>query len=69
MVKGLDTLLAENPFVKYHSDQRGYVRCLVTPKTWRSDYQIVEEVTKPGGSVATDASFVVSAGKPGAVKA
>ena len=63
--KGLDTLLAENPFVKFHNRQRGYVRCTVTPKLWKSDYQIVEEVEKPGGDVVTKASFVVEAGRPG----
>lgn len=64
-VKGLDALLAENPFVKYHNRQRGYVRCTVKPKSWKSDYQIVEDVTKPGTPVATGASFVVEAGRPG----
>jgi alkaline phosphatase D len=63
--RGLSALLSENPCVKFHNRQRGYVRCTVTPKTWRSDYQIVEEVTKPGGPVVTRASFVVEAGRPG----
>jgi alkaline phosphatase D len=61
----IDTLLAENPFVKFHNRQRGYVRCTVTPTTWKSDYQVVEEVLKPGGAAITKASFVVEAGKPG----
>ncbi|WP_020474295.1 alkaline phosphatase D family protein [Zavarzinella formosa] len=63
--KGLDTLLAENPFVKFHNRQRGYVRCTVTPTAWKSDYQVVEEVLKPGGAAITKASFVVEADKPG----
>lgn len=63
--KGLDTLLGENPFVKFHNRQRGYVRCTVTPTLWKSDYQIVEEVEKPGGEIITKASFVVEAGRPG----
>lgn len=58
-----------NPFVKFHNDHRGYVRCTVTPKEWRSDFQIVREVEKAGGTAETAASFVVEAGKPGAVKA
>ncbi len=61
--------LAGNPFVKFFNAQRGYVRCTVTPKTWRSDYQVVEEVTKPGAPAVTRASFVVEAGQPGAKKA
>jgi alkaline phosphatase D len=68
VIKGLDALLAENPQVRFHNDQRGYVRCTVTPKEWRSDYQIVEDVVKPGCPVATGASFLIQAGKPGAVK-
>ena len=65
-VKGLDTLLAENPGVRFHNKQRGYVRCVVTPKLWRSDFQVVEPVSKPGAPVVTRASFVVEAGRPGA---
>jgi alkaline phosphatase D len=64
--KGVDVLLAENPFVKYHNRQRGYVRCTVTPRSWQSDYQIVPEVLTPGGPVETGASFTVEAGQPGA---
>jgi alkaline phosphatase D len=67
--KGLDVLLAENPFVKFHNRQRGYVRCVVTPKEWKSDYVIVEDVLKPGGAADVRASFVVEAGKAGITKA
>lgn len=66
---GLDALLAENPCVQYHNRQRGYVRCELTPRNWRSDYIIVEDVEKPGGAVITGASFVVEAGRPGATRA
>jgi len=62
----LDTLLAENAAVRFHNTQRGYVRCTVTPTSWRSDYQVMDQVTKPGGQISTRASFVVEAGKPGA---
>ena len=61
-----DQLLAENPGVRFFNAQRGYVRCTVTPKTWRSDYQVVEQVTKPDAPAVTRASFVVEAGSPGA---
>jgi alkaline phosphatase D len=67
--RGLDSLLAYNPAVTYHNAERGYVRCSVTPQMWRSDYVVVDDVTKPGGAVSTRASFVVEAGRPGAVKA
>jgi alkaline phosphatase D len=60
----LDKLLAQNPCVILHNRQRGYVSCTVTPKTWRSDYRVLEEVTKPGAAIATLASFVVESGRP-----
>jgi alkaline phosphatase D len=65
----LSELYAENPFVKYHNAERGYVRCTVTPTQWRADYQVVEYVTRPGAPLVTRASFVVEDGKPGVQKA
>ncbi|MCS6866224.1 MAG: alkaline phosphatase D family protein [Gemmataceae bacterium] len=66
--RGLETLLAENPCVKYHNRQRGYVRCTVTPKQWESDYVVVPEVLKPGGPAVVDAKFIVEAGTAGIKK-
>jgi alkaline phosphatase D len=60
----LARLLTENPFVKFHNAERGYVRCQVTPKEWRTDYQMVEYVSRTGAPLATRASFVVEAGQP-----
>ena len=57
---------SENPFVKFHNQQRGYVRCTVSPAEWRSDFVIVEDVTKPGAPAKNLASFVVESGEPGA---
>jgi alkaline phosphatase D len=62
---GLDKLLAQNPCVRFHNRERGYVTCTVTPETWRSDYRVIDEVLKPGGKIETRASFVVESGKPG----
>jgi alkaline phosphatase D len=62
----LDRFLAQNPCVRFHNRQRGYVRCTVTPETWRSDFQVVPDVLRPGGAVKTRASFVVEAGRAGA---
>jgi alkaline phosphatase D len=62
-----DAMLAKNPFVKFFNAERGYVSCTVTPKTWQSDYQVIPYVTRPGAPRLTRASFVVEAGKPGAV--
>jgi alkaline phosphatase D len=61
-----DRLLADNPCIRFHNGQRGYVRCTVTPQAWKADFQVVENVTKPGAPVLTRASFVVESGQPGA---
>jgi alkaline phosphatase D len=68
VARNLDTLLAENPCVRYYNQQRGYVRCTVTPASWRSDYVVVDKVTMPGGSISTSASYQVENGKLGAEK-
>lgn len=62
--KYLESTISENPFVKYHNAQRGYVRCEITPQQWRTDYRVVPFVTKPGAPVATSKSFVVTTGRP-----
>ncbi len=64
--KNLDKLTAADPRVKHHGVQRGYVRCVVTPRTWTSDYVVVDDVTKPGGKSHNDASFTIEAGVRGA---
>jgi alkaline phosphatase D len=64
--KHLDALYAENPFIRFHNAERGYVQCEVTPDAWRSDFQVVTDVLKPGGQLQTRASFVVENGQPGA---
>jgi alkaline phosphatase D len=60
----LDRLYSVNPCVKYHNAERGYVRCEVTPETWRADYMTVDDVLKPGGKTFQRASFVVESGDP-----
>lgn len=65
-VKSVSDRLAENPFVRFFNAERGYVSCTVTPHTWRSDYQVVEYVDKPGAPLVTRKSFVVESGQPGA---
>jgi alkaline phosphatase D len=59
-------LMAKNPNVRFYNNERGYVRCTITPDTWRSEFRTVPEVTKPGVPANTRATFVVEAGKPGA---
>ena len=64
-----EAVLKENPFVKFYNGQRGYVRCEATPKQWKTDFQIVPFVKKPGAPLETAATFVVEAGRAGAVRA
>ena len=64
-----ETQMRENPGVRYYNEERGYVRCTITPREWRSDFRTVPFVTKPGAPVVTRASFVVEAGKAGAQRA
>ncbi|MCW1887576.1 alkaline phosphatase D family protein [Luteolibacter flavescens] len=60
---GLESMLSQNPFVKYHGDHRGYVSCVIDSKSWRSDFRTVDYVTRPGAPLKTQASFVVESGR------
>ncbi|MBC9727846.1 alkaline phosphatase [Streptomyces sp. TRM68367] len=59
------TLAAENPHVRFHNFQRGYVTCTVTPREWTVDYRVADRVTTPGGTVTTRTKLVVEDGRPG----
>jgi alkaline phosphatase D len=61
--KGLPQLLGNNPCVKFHNAERGYIRCVVTPDTWRADFMVVDDVLQPGGKTSIRASFVVESGQ------
>jgi len=60
----LGSLLDENPFVKYHNDERGYLSCEVTPRGWRTDFRTVPYVSRRGSPLHTRATFVVESGRP-----
>lgn len=62
---GADTLLAANPWVRYHSNRRGYVRCEVTRDVWRSDFRLLPYVDRPDAPIATHATWITHAGRPG----
>lgn len=68
-VDGQEQVMAHNPCIQFHNRERGYVRCLVTPKQWTSDFVVVEDVSKPDGNITTRATYVVEAGNPGATVA
>jgi alkaline phosphatase D len=57
--------LAENPHIKFNSNQRGYVRCGVTRGEWRADFRVVPYVKRPGAPISTVRSFTIEAGSPG----
>jgi len=59
---GLERILADNPGVRFHNGERGYVRCTVTPAAWRADFMVVDDVLQPGGRTTPRASFVVESG-------
>ena len=61
-----ETVLAENPFVKFYNTERGYVSCELTPKLWTTHFRVVPFVTKPDAPLITRRSFVVESGQPGA---
>ncbi len=59
-----ELFLAENPHIKFFNNQRGYVRCTVTPETWQTDFRILPYVSRKGAPILTRASFVTSHGNP-----
>ena len=61
-----EAILRENPHTHFFNNQRGYVRCEVTPEQWRADYRVVGYVQRPGAPITTRASFVITNGIPGA---
>lgn len=61
-----ETMLSENPHIKFFNAQRGYVRCALTPNRWQTDFRVVPTVSKPDEPISTRASFVVENGQPGA---
>jgi alkaline phosphatase D len=55
------------PHVRFADSRwRGYVRCTVTPRLWRSDLMTVDTVARPDARLSTLRSFAIEAGRPGA---
>jgi alkaline phosphatase D len=57
---------ASEPWQRFFSDHRGYIRCTVTPDRWQSDYRVVSTVEDQTASIRTLASFATENGTPGA---
>ncbi len=53
-------VLAENPHLRFSTNRRGYVRTRISPGELRADFQVVPYVSRPGATVQTRASFVVT---------
>lgn len=57
---------AGKPWQRFFNDDRGYVRCVVTPDQHRADYRTVSTIEDRTASVRTLASYMTEAGNPGA---
>ena len=57
-------LLAQNPYVKFHNDQRGYLSIEVSPDLWLTHFRVVDYVSRPGAALRTRATYVVENGIP-----
>jgi alkaline phosphatase D len=60
--------LAENPHLKFFNAQRGYVRCTLTPDRLTADYRTLAYIREQNAPIETRASFVVTDGRPGAIR-
>ncbi|MGI8869410.1 MAG: alkaline phosphatase D family protein [Mycobacteriales bacterium] len=59
------TVLAENPWIHYIEDRRGYVLITAAADRLRADFRTVPYVTKRGADIAASRSYVVEVGSPG----
>ncbi len=65
---------AANPFLNPHVRffdglKRGYLRCEVDRRLWRTDVRVVDTIAVRTAPVRTDVSFVVESGRPVLVRA
>jgi alkaline phosphatase D len=58
-------LYADNPHLKFASDQRGYHRHTVTAREWRADFRTVAKISAAQAPLTTARTLVVEAGRPG----
>jgi alkaline phosphatase D len=63
-----ESVEAKRSEVRWHNSRRGYVSCSVTPTEWRSDYQMVEYVSRPGAPKITASSWRCEHGRAGVSK-
>ncbi|MFP1624066.1 alkaline phosphatase D family protein [Streptomyces sp. 5K101] len=60
-----ETYTRANPHMRFYNGRRGYVTVTLDEQQARADFRSMDFVTRPGGSIATSASFVTEAGNPG----
>ncbi|MDQ1013722.1 alkaline phosphatase D family protein [Streptomyces afghaniensis] len=60
-----ETYMKANPHMKYFDGRRGYVRVELGRDNAQVDFRTVSAITRPGGTIATTASFVTEVGSPG----
>ncbi len=62
-------LQAANPILKFNNNQRGYAICDVTPKTFTTEFKVLDSVRRTDGKLSTRAKWALEAGKTGIVQA
>jgi alkaline phosphatase D len=56
----------QNPHIVFRNNNRGYVRCTLTPSTWTSEFRVVDSVRRTDAvQTSARAMFVVQNGVPG----
>lgn len=62
---GSDTMLANNPQLKFINDQRGYLTCDVTRDAWQTNFMVVDKVTTRDSQLSKRATAEITHGQPG----
>lgn len=69
LIPAVQATLVDNPHIRYFEGaHRGYLRCEVSPRLWRTDYRGVDTILTPTSPIATLASFAVEAGHSGLLR-
>lgn len=54
-----------NPWLKFYSNRRGYIRATVSPTQMSADFRAVAKVSEHDAAASTLKSFVIQEGQPG----
>lgn len=61
---GLEHVMRNNLHLDLYTDRRGYQLFEITPKEWRTDVKVMDQVEQPGGQISTLAKYVVTPDAP-----